>query len=179
MNTGQATDVNAGVNVGVNTGRFQIGMNKNQKLYCYMNQSGKVTVLSLNRKINDAAGAAIKSKKSVCTAGPLAGAVSKLPPSASKLILVNAGGAIRLAAPAIMGSVPQEQRSSIQGNFEQLATAADKTIIEIRSDEQLNDLTINSKLAGLPPLNQIVGPVTQIVQITKQAKGEAKATQLR
>jgi hypothetical protein len=171
MITGQPTDAN--------TGKFQIGITNNQKQYCYMNQVGKVTICAMNRKIIDAVTSAIKSKKSVCTTGPLADAVKKLPPSASKLVLVNAGGGVRLAAPLVMAKVPQEQRSSIQGNFEQLATAADKTIYEIRSDEQLNNLTISSKLAGLPPLNQIVGPITQIATTMQKAKAEAKAKQLR
>jgi tetratricopeptide (TPR) repeat protein len=171
MITGQPTDVN--------TGKFQIGMTNNQKQYCYMNQSGKVTVLSLNRKINDAALSAIKNKKSVCTDGPLADAVSKLPPSASKLVVVNAGSGIRLAAPFILTKIPQEQRGAIAGNFEQIATAADKTTYEFRSDEQLNDLTISSKLSGLPPLNQVVGPITQIAKTMQKAKTEAKAKELK
>ncbi|MGA2092602.1 MAG: sugar-binding protein [Sedimentisphaerales bacterium] len=171
MITSQPTDVN--------TGKFQIGITNNQKQYCYMNQVGKVTICSMNRKIIDAAVSAIKSKKNVCTEGPLAQAVKKVPASASKLILVNAGGGIRLAAPFVMAKVSPEQRETISGNLEQLATAADKTTYESRSDEQLNNLTISSKLTGLPPLSQVVGPVTQIAKTMQKAEAETKAKELR
>jgi hypothetical protein len=171
MITGQPTDAN--------TGKFVIGISNNKKQYCYMNQLDKVTICSMNRKITDSAISAIKSKKSVCTDGPLAAAVSKLPPSASKLVVVNAGGGIRLAAPFIMAQVPQEQRSSIQGNLEQIAAATDKTTYEFRSDELLNDLTVSSKMTGLPPFNQVVGPVSQIVGTMQRTKIEAKVKQLK
>ncbi len=46
-------------------------------------------------------------------------------------------------------------------------------------DEQLNDLTINSKLTGLPPFSQVVGPVTQIAKTMQGAKAEATAKELR
>jgi hypothetical protein len=175
MNSGQSADVNATVNAG----KFQIGVTNNQKQYCYMNQVGKVTICSMNRKIADAAVSAIMSKKNVCTAGPLSDAVKKLSPSASKLILFNAGGGVRLATPFVMAKVSKDQREAIAGNFEQLAAAADKTTYEIRSDEQLNDLTISSKLTGLPPLNQIIGPCSKIAAVMQKAKTEGKMKALR
>lgn len=160
-------------------GRYQVGKVKDTPLYCYVEQTGNATIISLSPEVAKAAVAAIKDGNNVCKAGPLSGCVSKLPPTASKLILVNAGGAIRLAAPAIIASFEEGQRNALQNNFNQIAQAAEKTTIELRTDEQLNSFTINSKLTGLPPLNQIFGPFTQIAGIIQKAKAEVKAKELQ
>jgi hypothetical protein len=62
-----------------------------------MNQMNKTTVLSLNPDVVETSISAIKRRRSVCTAGPLNEAVNRLSPTTSKLVLVNLGGAIRLA----------------------------------------------------------------------------------
>jgi hypothetical protein len=161
-------------------GRYQIGMvNKNTPLYCYAEQVGKTTVLSLNPDVTGASVAAIKDHNSVCTAGLLSSAVAKMPASTSKMILVNAGGVIRLAGLAIAESLGKENRDVIQNNLNQLAIACDKTTVELRTDEQLNSFTLNRKLTGLPPLSQFVGPVTQIVQTVKKAKEFAAAEEVK
>jgi hypothetical protein len=162
--TGKPADVNSF------GGRYQVGSIQNNPMYCYVEQAGKVTVLSLNPDITKASVVAIKDKTSVCNAGPLSDAVAKMPASASKMILLNVGGTIRIAAPAVIESIGKESRDSLKTNFDQLALACDKSTIEIRTDEQLNSFTLNRKLTGLPPLNQIVGPITQIAQTVKQNK---------
>jgi hypothetical protein len=161
------------------TGRYRVGMIKDQPVYCYVAQSGNATILSLNLDIVQAGIAAIKDGNNVCTRGPLSNTVAKMPASASKLVAVNAGGVVRLAGPAVIESLGLKDRDALQDNFNRIAIAADKTTIEIRTDEQLNSLTVNSKLTGLPPLNQVVGPAAQIAQIIRQAKTKAKAEQLR
>ena len=67
-----------------------------QDLNCYLEQVGGITLLSLNREVINASVAALKAHKSICASGPLNGAVNRLAPTASKLLLVNAGGAMRL-----------------------------------------------------------------------------------
>ena len=160
-------------------GKYQIGSVQNNPLYCYVEQAGKVTVLSLNPDITQASVIAIKDHNSVCNAGPLSDAVAKMPASASKMILLNAGGTIRLAAPTIIEYIGKESRDTLQNNFEQLALACDKSTIELRTDEQPNKFTLNRKLTGLPPLNQLFGPITQIAQTIKQTKTEAVAEAAR
>jgi hypothetical protein len=160
-------------------GRYQVGMVKDKPIYCYVEQQGNATILSLNPDVTRASVAAIKDHNSVCTAGLLSSAVAKMPASASKMILVNAGGAIRLAGLTIAESLGGENRDVIQDNLNQLALACDKTTVEIRTDEQLNSFTLNRKLTGIPPLNQLFGPITQIAQAVKKAKVEAKAVKLR
>jgi hypothetical protein len=172
-------DVLASKAVEQTPGKYRIGQIQDTPLYCYVEQAGNATILSLSPEVAKAAVAAIKDGNSVCKAGPLSGCVSKLPPTASKLVLVNAGGVIRLAAPVITGTFEEEQRNSLQSNFDKLALAADKTTIELRTDEQLNSFTINSKMTGLPPLNQIFGPVTQIAGTIQKAKAGVKAKELQ
>jgi len=163
----------------LSAGRYRIGMVKDKPMYCYVEQVDKATILSINPEVTRAAVAAIKDGNSVCKAGSLAGAVGKLPPTASKLILVNVGGAIRLAAPVIIESFEEGQRSALANSFDQLALAADKMAIELRTDEQLNRFAVNSRLTGLPPLNQLFGPVTQIAEIIQKAEAEARVGRLR
>jgi hypothetical protein len=160
-------------------GRYQIGQVQNNPMYCYVEQAGKVTILSLNPDITQASIAAIKDHNSVCNSGPLSDAVAKMPASASKMILVNAGSAIRIAAPTIIAYIGGDNRDALQNNFNQLALACDKSVIELRTDEQPNDFIFNRKLTGLPPLNQIFGPITQIAQTIKQTKTEAVAETAR
>ena len=160
-------------------GKYQIGLVQNNPMYCYVEQAGKVTVLSLNPDITQASIAAIKDHNSVCNSGLLSDAVAKMPASASKMILLNAGGTIRLAAPTIIEYIGKESRDTLQNNFEQLALACDKSTIELRTDEQPNKFTLNRKLTGLPPLNQLFGPITQIAQTIKQTKTEAVAEAAR
>lgn len=160
-------------------GRYRLGMVKNNPIDCYVEQAGNATILSLNPEVAKAAVTAVKDGNSVCTAGLLAGSVSKLPSSASKLILVNAGGAIRLAAPAVIESFGEADRDTLRNNLSQLATACDKSTIELRTDEQLNNFSLNRRITGLPPLNQIFGPVTQIVQTVKKAKEIAAAEEAK
>jgi hypothetical protein len=161
------------------SGRYQVGMVKDKPIYCYVEQQGNATILSLSPDVTRASVAAIKDHNSVCTAGLLNSAVAKMPASASKMILVNAGSAIRLAGPMIAESLGGENRDVVQDNLNQLALACDKTTIEIRTDEQLNSFTLNRKLTGMPPLNQVLGPITQIAQAVKKVKAEAKASELR
>jgi hypothetical protein len=161
-------------------GRYLVGMVKDKPIYCYVEQSGKNTILSPSSDVTQASVAAIKDHKSVCTAGLLSSAVAQMPVSASKMILINAGGAIRIASPMIIESLGREEnRDAIADNLNQLALACDKTTIEIRTDEQLNSFTLNRKLTGIPPLNQVFGPINQIAQTIEKTKTEAKVQQLR
>lgn len=166
--------------VDANAGQFRIGAEGGKEIYCYMDQVNNTTILSLNRSIIDASAAAAKNKKNICTAGPLAPAVNKLPPTTSKIVLVNVGGAIRLASPAMnAGPLSDEQRNQFNAAMEQLARAADRTTIEIRTDEQINNFALNASVTGIPPLNEIFGPASQIAGIANQFKAGAKSQKLR
>lgn len=161
-------------------GQYKIGSNGKQDIYCYLEQVNGITLMSLNHEVLDASVAALKNHKSVCASGPLNGAVSQLAPSASKLFLVNAGGAMRLLRPLMnLGTLNAEQTAQANANLDQLARAADFTTVELRTDEQPNTFAINSAVTGIPPLNQVLGPATQIARLTSQARAEAATRRLR
>jgi tetratricopeptide (TPR) repeat protein len=165
---------------GAASGQYKIGSGGQRDLYCYMEQINGTTLLSLNHEIITASVAAIKNHKSVCASGPLNSAVNKLAPSASKLFLVNAGGAMRLIGPQVdVATLDEEQIKQLNASFEQLAHAADSTTLELRTDEQLNNFGVNSGVTGIPPLNQVLGPATQFARLRSQARAEATARQLR
>jgi hypothetical protein len=166
--------------IDANAGKFRVGMVRDKELYCYMDQVKNITILSLNRSIIDASVDAVRNRKSVCTAGPLAPAVNKLSSTTSKIVFVNVGGAIRLAGPAMnIGPLSDEQRSQLNAAVEQLARAADRTTIEICTDERINSFTLNAGVTGIPPLNEVFGPASQIARISSQVKTEARAKQMR
>ena len=161
-------------------GQYKIGTSGKQDLNCYLEQVNGITLLSLNREVMNASVAALKAHKSICASGPLNGAVNRLAPTTSKLLLVNAGGAMRLLRPQMkFGTLNDEQTAQVNASYEQLARAADLTTVELRTDEEPNTFTLNSDVTGIPPLNQVLGPATQIAQITSQVRTEAKAKKLR
>jgi hypothetical protein len=156
-------------------GRYQVGLVNDQSLYCYMDQANKTTVLSLNRDITDAAIAAVKKRKSVCNDGVLKDAVNRLSPTTSKLVLVNVGGAIRTVAPGIVSPFEGDTKDSLQQSLSQLAQVCDETLVEVLTEEQLNNLTSRFQITNLPPVNSVIGPATEISRIIGQAKAQAKA----
>ncbi len=161
-------------------GRYKVGVANGQELYCHLDQINKTTLLSLNRDILQASAAALKNHKSITSSGPLQKAVGNLTPAASKLILVNAGGAIRLFGPQLnTAGLTESQRNEWNTCLDQLARAAEATTLELRTDEQLNSFAVNSSLTGIPPLNQILGPMTQLSRINNQARAEATARKLQ
>ena len=161
-------------------GQYRVGANGKQDIYCHMEQVNGITVLSLNREVIDASVAAIKNHKSICVSGPLNDAATSLAPTSSKLLLVNAGGAMRLLRPQMkFGALNDEQARQLNESYEQLAHAADSTTIELRTDEQLNSFAVNSAVTGMPPLNQVLGPAMQIARISHQGLAEVKARHLR
>jgi len=141
------------------SGRFQVGLVDDKAVYCHMNQANKATVLSLNPAIVESAIRAQKAGSSVCKAGPLSKAVNAMPASTSKLILVNHGGAVRMIAAHV--PIPADA-NEMQQAVAQLAQACDKTLIQVSTNEQLNQLTFKASLDNLPPLNQVIGPIMQL-----------------
>jgi len=162
-------------------GRFQIGIVDDRPLYCHIGQAGKATILSLNPAIVESAVRAQKTGSSVCKSGTLSKAINAMPVSTSKLVLVNLGGAIRMAA-AYVPLIPTDPNDSIQGALSQLAQACDKSLIEVYTCEQVNQLTLKASLDDLPPFNQIWGPIMQLARVMKSQKraltGEASPVEV-
>jgi hypothetical protein len=77
------------------------------------------------------------------------------------------------------GSLKGEQAAQMQTNLDLLARAADGTTIQLRADEQPNHLTVDATVAGLPPLQEVIGPITQIMRLNEQSKEETGKQNLR
>jgi hypothetical protein len=62
--------------------------------------------------------------------------------------------------------------NGVQEAVSQLAQACDKTLIQVSTNEQLNQLSLKVSLDNLPPLNQVVGPIMQLSKaMGSQQKG--------
>lgn len=161
-------------------GRYKVGSNGKQDIYCYLEQAGPTTLLSLSRDVVEAALSAVRNHKSICASGPLNGVVNKLAPATSKLLLIDAGAAIRLLGPQLkVGNLNQEQAAQLKSSLEQLARAADSTTLELRTDEQRNEFALKVGISGIPPLNQIIGPASQIQRLSREARAETAARKLQ
>ncbi|MFO1475271.1 MAG: sugar-binding protein [Verrucomicrobiota bacterium] len=174
--------LNAATGGSTNTaGRYQVGQFAHQPLYCYVDQVDGTTLLSLNPAILAASGAAIRNHKSVCTAGPLHDSVGRLDASASKLVLVNVGGAMRLAGPMLKlaaGATP-EQVQQMNAAYTQLAQAVDGAQVQLRTEEAPSQFAASSALTGIPPLEKLLAPAMKLSHLTGAVRAEARASELR
>jgi tetratricopeptide (TPR) repeat protein len=173
LGTASAVSANPG---GLNPGQFKVG----NAGYCYLDQVNGTTLLSMNPDIIHACVTSSQNHKSICAAGPLNGAVNQLGPFSSKFLAINVGGAIRLSEPRLArGAINEDQATQLRDSLAQLAHAADATTIQVRTDEQPNELTLNSAITGLPTLDKVVGPIAQIGRIRKQIGADAIAQKAR
>ncbi len=154
------------------TAKYQIALANNQKISCYMNQMNKTTVLSLNPDIVEASVSAMKRRRSVCSAGPLNEAVSRLSPSVSKLVLVNVGGAIKVADSFLTATYNNPQNPAHK-TLAQLAQACGKTSIQVGTDEQDNNFSVRLNIDKLPPLDSLFPLLMQMHQIDPTQKAVA------
>jgi len=164
----------------LNPGQFKVGRAGQRDLYWYLDHVDGTTLLSLNPDIIHACVTASQNHKSICEAGPLNGAVNQLAPSSSKFLAINVGGAIRLLGPGLIGgSVKKEAATQLRDSLAQLAQAADGTTIQLRTDEQANELTLNWTLTGLPALDKVIGPIAQMKGIRSQIEADTTALKAR
>ena len=156
-------------------GRYQIELVNKLKLHCYTNQENKTTVLSLNPRVIEASASALGTRKSVTSAGQLKDALSGLKPGASKLAMINVGGAIRTGGTFFLMGLPDDSESNVSELLDQLADSCDKTTIQLRTYEELNNFNIRAEISELPPLNQMFGPIMQLSQVVTEAQKQARA----
>ncbi len=149
------------------TGEYQIELVDGQKLFCYMDQSKKINIISLNPDVIKDSTSALKNRQSVLTAGPLQEQLSKISPYTSKLVLINVGGIIKITE-SNMG--PMTEENNLKEIFTQLATSCDKTFFQLHTDEKPNNLNIRADISGIPPANDLFVPLMQLVQILESAQ---------
>ncbi len=160
------------------TGKYQIALVNGQKVFCYMNQNSKTTVLSLSPDVVEKSVAATDNRKSITSAGPLKAVLDQLSPTTSKLILVNIGGAIKLAA-ANMDLGDGEISDNAKQLFAQLAEACNQTTVHIRTDEKPNNINVLVSINKLPEMNKVFVPMMQLSQIFEAQKKEQRAQKMK
>lgn len=154
--------------------RFPFVLAGQPDLQCYLEQADGVTALAMEASVVDRIIAAVEQRQSVTVTGPLHEAVAGLSSTASKLALVNVGGAIRLMQPTLIpDGLQPDDVEAMNASLDELARASDGTTLELRTDETKNRLTLSWSLAGLPPLQQLIDPMMRIAQIAEQASPQA------
>lgn len=148
-------------------GKYQIGVVENEAIYCYLGQADKSTILTLSPEVLQACLSAVKSRRTVLTAGPLHQSLSQLSPDISKLALVNIGGVVRVADAHIHREVdpadnPNNYPLPYSQLLEQLAKTCDNTIVQLRTGEELNNFNVRCSIDELPPLGGVFPVLMQL-----------------
>ena len=157
-----------------NIGKYQFELVNKLQLHCYTNQKNKTTVLSLNPGVIDASASALGTRRSVTSGGPLKGAVNKLSPGASKLALINVGGAIQAGVPLLLSGM-DEPGNDVKELIAQVANSCEKTTVRFRTQEDSENLNVRAEIRDLPPASELFGPMMQLSQIISEAKEQAWA----
>ncbi len=142
----------------VKKGQYEIAVNNRQKICCYLNQTGKTTVLSLSPGVVQQSSKAFAKKRNAFNAGPLSGALQSLPATTSKLVLINIGGAINTALP----SAPHEIRTKLDPIAADLSKAMANTVIQVNTDEGPNTLGVHVGVNQLPKISDVLPSVMQL-----------------
>jgi len=152
-------------------GRYQIGMAKSEPFYCYMGQAGRSTVLALSGDVLNSSLDAVKKKKSALKAGVLSRQLTGLSPQTSKLLLVNGGGVIRVGGLSIPDIAQSEgggqdpNKPSASELIERLAKACDKTTVQLRTRESVNNFNLRSSVSELPAMGDVLSVLMQLQQV--------------
>jgi len=137
-------------------------------------------LLSLEESVELASYEATQPGKSVLDGGTLKGAVQSNVVKSEKMILINAGGLVRLAGIQVAddSGVDAETTGKLTVAFDELAKALDSTTLSICSDEQPGTLSLQAKVSDVPPLSQLVAPITELARLNEeveQQQAEAEA----
>jgi tetratricopeptide (TPR) repeat protein len=130
-----------------------------QNLYCYLGQIQNATILTFSPDILKSA----QQGKSVLTAGPLQNSIVQLSPDTSKLVLLNAGGCVKIAESFVKTSNDNPDNPAYK-NLDQIAAVLDKTILRIQTSEKDDSLAIHAGIENIPPLKDVFGLVMQYSQ---------------
>jgi hypothetical protein len=153
-------------------GKYKVGVVNKEEIYCYIGQADNTTILALSEEVLKASLSALKSGECALTGGPLQKAVSELPGDTSKVVLVNVGGAIRIADSHINWAF-ENPYNPVHPLLEQLAQACDKTSVQSRTGEKQNSFNLRCSLDEIPPLGPVFPLLMQVSQLDFRAKAEA------
>ncbi|MHC4242815.1 MAG: LamG domain-containing protein, partial [Planctomycetota bacterium] len=149
---------------GENEDRYMIGAFDEKTIYCYLRQSGRNTILSLSAETAEACVKAVESGQNVLSDGPLQAKLAGMGPNASKLILANHGGVIRLLNAHIHKGLDESGPLPYSDLLEQLAQVFDKTSLEVATGETENSFKVRASLSNLPPGSEIFPIAMQLAE---------------
>lgn len=154
-------------------GRFDFTLPNQQKLFGYMDQTSKTTVLSLNSGLVAASMKATQQGAGAPKGGPLQGALAALPGSTNKLVALNVAGAVQFAA-ANMELPWGDAADRVHEAMGQLAKASAKTTVRFQTSEEDNSFSVHLSVDDLPPISQLVGPIMQIADGMSEIEGQGE-----
>ena len=155
-------------------GKYEFTLANYQKIFCQINEASKTTVLSLDADLAEKSAAGLAGGASAVREGRLGDTLSTLSPATSKLVAVNVAGALKVAAQN-MNLPSEEAAEQVRTALAELADAAEKTTVRLQTSEQQDSFGIRLSVSDLPPMNEVVGPIMQIVQTLETAKTQQAA----
>ncbi len=155
------------------TSKYRLPLGGDNEVYCYIGQSGKTTIVAFSPEALEMSLSAIKSGKCALTTGCLQEPLSQMTGDTSKLMLVNVGGVIRLAD-AYINMAYENPQNPAHKTLAQLAQACDRTSVQLRTGESVNDFSLHFSIDRLPPLDNVFPMLIQLSQTDIAA--QAKAT---
>jgi len=152
-------------------GRYVLTLGPDKKIYCYIGQRDKTTILAFSPEVLAASLSAIEGKKSALTAGVLQEPLRKVTADTSKMVLVNVGGAIQVAD-AYINAIYDNPQNPAHKTLAQLAQACGKTYVQLRTGESTNNFNLHISINQLPPLDSVFPLLMQLskADLTAQVK---------
>ena len=137
-------------------------------------------LLSFEEAVEMASFAAMKPESSVLKQGVLHDAAQQQINSAKKMVLVNAGGLVRLIGmrSAFHSGAEPETAEKLTAAFAALADQMETMTLSICTAEEPSALSLQARLDGFPPLKNLMGPIGEIQQViaeAEQQQAEARA----
>ena len=156
------------------SGQYEIALANNMKLLGYTDEASRTMVLSLGPQVIGGSVTAMKQNSSVIDGGKLQDAIATMSPKTSKLVLISVPGALALAAQN-MHLPSEEATKQTEQSIGELIKATEKTTIRLLTSEEANSFGVRLSVSDLPQMSQIVGAITQIVQMISATKQKAAA----
>lgn len=153
----------------IKPGEYNININ-GMTLTCYLEQQNNVTVLSPSRQIISKCFQASANPNQRAAAGLLQPVLSTLPTPANKLIVVNAGGLMRMADTVILMQ-HQNPFNPAHQNLKEFSRLLNGMNLCVRTSETPTRLSLNVSINNIPPL----GPLFPQAMALSQCDFTAKA----
>jgi hypothetical protein len=150
--------------------KYMLPVGGSQKLCCFIGQNEKTTILTFSPGLLQSS--LVGKSKSVLTSGPLREAVGQLNPNTGKLVLLNAGGIIKIADAWLKVKYDNQDNPAYKP-LEQIAALFDKTIVRIQTNERDDSFSIHAGIEHIPPMKDLFPLVMQMKKANLTQKPKA------